>query len=78
MSMRHDVLALEYRVKHFLSSSLDPLVTLWSNPFTQGKIASEYDATFERYRSYVANSNIKLKYKALYICIIDKLSAYSI
>ena len=46
---------LEYRVKHFLGSPLDPLVTLSSNRFTRGKIASEYDVTFERYRSYCTN-----------------------
>ena len=39
-----------YRVECFLSLPLDPLVTLSSSHFTRGKIASECDVTFERYR----------------------------
>ena len=39
-----------YQVEYSLSLPLDPLITLSSSNFTQGKIASECDVTFEWYR----------------------------
>ena len=54
VSRRHvvcrDSTTLAYRVKCFLSLPLAPLITLSSSHFTQRKIASKCDITFERYR----------------------------
>lgn len=47
-----DLTTQAYYVKGFLNSPLDPLVTLSSNCFNQGKIASECDIIFERYSIY--------------------------
>ena len=44
-------MTLAYRVECFLSLPLDPLLTLSSSHFTQGKITSECDVTFEQYSS---------------------------
>ena len=55
VSRRHvvhqDSTTLAYRIECFLSLPLDPLVTLLSSHFTRGKIASECDVAFERYRT---------------------------
>ena len=54
VSRRHVVhresTTLAYRVECFLSLPLDPFITLSSSHFTRGKIASECNVTFERYR----------------------------
>ena len=55
VSRRHvvhrDSTTRAYRVECFLSLPLDPLVTLSSSYFTRGKIVSECNVTFERYRT---------------------------